>query len=307
MKSVTHAAQGFFRARGVPEVSEVSGAAVEGARVLLALERATLGYPGRPVLRDVSLVLREGEYLGIVGPNGSGKSTLLKTMLGLLPPLAGRVRRSAGSQVAESGQSQSVHFGYVPQRESVDLLFPLTVRQVVAMGRYGRAGLIRRLGRGDWERVDHALERVGIADLARRGLAELSGGQRQRALIARALATEPEILVLDEPTNGMDLASEHALLELIDQLHRASDLTVLMVTHLLNNVANYAERVAILCDGRLEAGERDVMLSEARLSRLYRMPVRVDRRDGLLLIAAERNGGAHSLATCAFDGEEVTP
>lgn len=278
--------RGFYRARGAGSslpMTDAAGARAATRRTLLALESATLGYPGRPVLRDVSLTVREGDYLGIVGPNGSGKSTLLKTLLGLLPPLSGTAPREAAGD-----RAGAVHFGYVPQRDGVDLLYPLTVRQVVGMGRYGRAGLFRRLGHGDWERVDAALERVGIAGLAGRGLDELSGGQRQRALIARALAGEPDILVLDEPTNGMDLASEHALLELIHELHGATGLTVLMVTHLLNNVANHARQVAIIADGRLEAGEREVMLSDERLSQLYGMPVRVDRHEGRLLIASAR-------------------
>jgi ABC-type Mn2+/Zn2+ transport system ATPase subunit len=232
------------------------------------LQDAILGYGRRPVLRDVSLELREGDYLGVVGPNGSGKTTLIKTMLGLLSPL--------GGTVAIAPARGPLRLGYVPQRDTVDAIFPLRVRDIAAMGRYGRVGLIRRLGRSDWEAVDRALERVGIADLARRGYGELSGGQRQRTLIARALAAEPDLLVLDEPTNGMDLSSEHALLELIEELHEASNLTVVLVTHLLANVANYAERIAIIAGERLDVGLRDEMLTEDRLSALYGIPVLVD-------------------------------
>jgi ABC-type Mn2+/Zn2+ transport system ATPase subunit len=253
--------------------------------MLVAVEDVSLGYGGRPVLQHVSLSVYEGEFLGIVGPNGSGKSTLLKALLGLLTPLSGQVRwGDAGSLPGTSPQAR-LHYGYVPQRDTVDPLFPLSVRQIVAMGRYGRVGLFRRLGKADWEAVDEALARVGIQDLAQRGYGQLSGGQRQRTLIARALAAEPDLLVLDEPTNGMDLASEHALLELIRELHQEHDLTVLMVTHLLNNVANYADRIAIIADEALDVGDRDAMLNEERLSLLYHMPVLVDRVGGRVVIA----------------------
>jgi ABC-type Mn2+/Zn2+ transport system ATPase subunit len=159
----------------------------------------------------------------------------------------------------------------------VDTIFPLRVRDIVGMGRYGRVGLFRRLGPADWAAVDQALERVGIADLARRGYGELSGGQRQRTLLARALAGEPDLLVLDEPTNGMDLSSEHALMELIRDLHDRLGLTVVMITHLLGNIVNYAQRIAIITGERLEVGLRDEMMTEARLTQLYGIPVLLDR------------------------------
>jgi ABC-type Mn2+/Zn2+ transport system ATPase subunit len=240
-----------------------------GKQRLIAFRGATLGYGHRVILRDVTLELYEGDFLGIVGPNGAGKSTLVKNMLRLLRPLSGSVTVGKGSS--------PLRFGYVPQRETVDTIFPLQVREIVAMGRYGRVGLLRRLGRADWAAVEQALARVGIADLARRGYGELSGGQRQRTLIARALAAEPDLLILDEPTNGMDLSSEHALLELVRDLHDGSRLTVVLVTHLLNNVANYAQRIAIITGERLGVGPRDEMLTGERLSALYGVPVVVDR------------------------------
>jgi ABC-type Mn2+/Zn2+ transport system ATPase subunit len=278
----------YNRARGSRErLAPADGRQVleQERRMLVAVEDVSLGYGGQPVLKHVSLSVYQGEFLGIVGPNGSGKSTLLKALLGLLAPLSGRVRWGGAGGPLGSSATARPHFGYVPQRDTVDPLFPLSVRQIVAMGRYGRVGLFRRLGKADWDAVDEALDRVGIRDLARRGYGQLSGGQRQRTLIARALAAEPELLVLDEPTNGMDLASEHALLELIRQLHEANDLTVLMVTHLLNNVANYADRIAIIADEALDVGDREAMLNEDRLSLLYHMPVLVDRVGGRVVIA----------------------
>jgi ABC-type Mn2+/Zn2+ transport system ATPase subunit len=255
------------------------------ARPILSAEALVVGYGATAVLRDVSLTINAGEFVGVVGRNGAGKSTLLKTLLGLIPPLSGEVRRSG---CGEPTSGDRFHYGYVPQRDTIDPLFPLSVRQIVAMGRYGRVGLARRLGRDDWEVVDRAIEQVNGAAFARRQYSEISGGQRQRALIARALAVEPDLLVLDEPTVGMDLASEHALLELIERLHHTQRLTILMVTHELIHLANYAHRIAIVAGGSVEFGTLAEMLDNARLSRLYEVPVQVDRlKDRVIITPAE--------------------
>jgi ABC-type Mn2+/Zn2+ transport system ATPase subunit len=250
---------------------------------MIAVRGVTLGYGGVPVLRDVNLEIRAGEFLGIVGPNGSGKTTLIKAILGLLSPMGGTIALAAPG-------GERLHFGYVPQRDTVDAIFPVSVRQIAAMGRFGRVGLIRRLSKADWAAVDEALDRVGIAGLASRSFTQLSGGQKQRTLIARALAAEPDLLVLDEPTNGMDLPSEHALLELIADLHQRTRLTVVMITHLLSNVANYAGRIAIIADAKLEAGDHDEMVNAERLSRLYHTPVFVQQIHGRYVIAPVGGG-----------------
>jgi ABC-type Mn2+/Zn2+ transport system ATPase subunit len=242
---------------------------------LIEFKDAQLGYGRDVVLRDVNLRINRGDFLGIVGPNGSGKTTLIRTFLGLLPQVAGVVHVEPG-----------LHYGYVPQRETVDTLFPIPVEQIVTMGRYGRVGPIVRPGRAHREIALQALEHVGIADLARRSYRDLSGGQKQRALIARALATQPDVLVLDEPTNGMDLASEHSLLELIRRLHDEDKITVVLITHLLSNVANSARRIAIISHARLDVGTREEMLTAERLEKLYDMPVRVENLGGQYAILA---------------------
>ncbi|MDH7568996.1 MAG: ATP-binding cassette domain-containing protein, partial [Armatimonadota bacterium] len=173
----------------------------ENTAPLIVFEDVVLGYGREPVLSDLSFAIRRGDYLGIVGPNGSGKTTLLKGVLGVLPPLSGRIVRGRDG-------GREVRFGYVPQINTVDELYPLGVLDVVLMGRYRRIGLVRRPGKEDRERAMAALEEVGIAHLAPRLYRDLSGGQRQRVLMARALAIEPDILVLDEPTNDMDIAAE---------------------------------------------------------------------------------------------------
>jgi ABC-type Mn2+/Zn2+ transport system ATPase subunit len=244
--------------------------------VLIELSNAQLGYSRRQiVLKDVSLQVRRGEYVGIVGPNGSGKTTLLRTLLGLLRPVAGMVR------VGEGGR---LRIGYVPQRDTVDAMFPIPIEQIVLMGRYPSVGLLRQPGRKDHEIAEWCLDQVGLKHLSHRNFTELSGGQRQRVLIARALATEPELLVLDEPTHGMDMPSEHGLLQLVRRLHVERKLAVVLVSHLLGSVAESAERIAIIAHGGIEEGPREEMLTAERLSRLYDMDVRVHHLDGRIAI-----------------------
>ncbi|MBI3770636.1 MAG: metal ABC transporter ATP-binding protein [Deltaproteobacteria bacterium] len=245
----------------------------------IEFDHVTLGYGRRTVLRDVELSVAAGDFLGIVGPNGAGKTTLLKALLGTLTPIRGTIR------IPERG----LVFGYVPQRQAVDETFPLTVREMILMGRFARIGLFRRPRREDHAFVVEAAEHVAIADLLDRRYRTLSGGQKQRTLIARALAAQPTILVLDEPTNGMDLPAENAIMELVRRLHVADRLTVVMVSHLLNVVASYVARLAIVGGGRLEVGPVATMLTGERLTALYGTPVRVHHVDGAAVVLA---GGA---------------
>jgi ABC-type Mn2+/Zn2+ transport system ATPase subunit len=212
-----------------------------------------------------------------VGPNGSGKSTIVKALLGALKPQAGRI-------VYERVLHEELRFGYVPQRGTLDEFFPLSVGVIVRMGRYKAAGPFHRLDDEDRRAVSEALAAVGITQLTDRRYAELSGGQRQRTLIARALAAGANCLVLDEPTNGMDLGSEQAILELIGRLHDEGGLTVVFVSHLLNEVANTVERLALIDQGRFDHGPVDEILTDARLSALYQTPVHVERVKGVVVI-----------------------
>ncbi len=246
---------------------------------LIRFERAALGYGRHVVLADVDLCVAAGDFLGIVGPNGSGKTTLLRALLGVQAPLAGRVAIAAPAGA----------FGYVPQRELVDETFPLTVREMILMGRYARIGLLRRPGAADGASVVAAAEHVGIADLLDQRYRTLSGGQKQRALIARALVAQPRILVLDEPTNGMDLPAEKAIMDLVLHLHTHDGLTVVMVSHLLNVLASYVRRLAIVGDGRIEVGAVEAMLTPERLTALYGLPVAVERVDGRAVVLPARS------------------
>ena len=244
---------------------------------LVTFDHATLGYGRKIVLRDLSFTIDEGDFLGLVGPNGSGKTTVLRALLGTHPPLSGSVQRADG-----------LRFGYVPQRDQVDYDYPLTAVDVVLMGRYDRIGLGRRPSADDRARAMTALEQVGIPELAGQHLRDLSGGQRQRTLIARALVGEPNVLVLDEPTNGMDLVSTTQILGLVRDLHERSGLTVLMVSHALNEVANYVERIALVVSSGFRIGPTAEIMTESVLSGIYGIPVEVDAFNGHRMVIARR-------------------
>ena len=248
---------------------------------LVRFERVTLGYGDRPVVSDLSFAVDRGDFLGIVGPNGAGKSTILKALLGLIEPRAGRV-------TYEAEVHRDLRFGYVPQRYSLDDLYPLSLRSIVRMARYAGRGLLRRPGDADERIVDRALEAVDIEELADRRFGELSGGQRQRALIARALATEANLLVLDEPTDGMDLLSTHAILGLMRRLNRDEGLTVVFVSHQLNEVANYVDRLLLIDEGRYDWGPVEEVLTAEHLQRVYGIPVAVDRVAGSSVVVVRR-------------------
>lgn len=244
---------------------------------LVTFERATLGYGRDVVLRDLSFSIVEGDFLGLVGPNGSGKTTILRALLGTHGPLSGTVTRDT-----------NLRFGYVPQRDQVDFDYPLTAAEVVLMGRYDRIGLGQRPTALDRSRAMLALEQVGIPELGDRHLKNLSGGQRQRTLIARALVGEPNVLVLDEPTNGMDLVSTTQILGLVRDLHEQSGITVLMVSHALNEVANYVERIALVVADGFRIGPTAEIMTEPVLSGMYGIPVEVSASNGHRVVIARR-------------------
>ena len=223
------------------------------------------------MLDKVNLDVVRGDYLGVVGPNGAGKSTLLLGLLGVLVP-------QAGERVPPP---PSLRVGYVPQRGSLDELFPLTIRDVVMMG-----WELYRSDSPGAARVDAALESVGLKGLSDRRFRELSGGQKQRVLIGRALVIEPELLVLDEPTNGLDLPSEHAIMELTARLHRDGR-SIILVTHQLNLVANYARKLALVGDKVVVTGTTDELLVADRLTAMYGTRVRVAEVDGYRVIVAD--------------------
>jgi len=251
---------------------------------LITFTNATLGYGNHIILRGITFAVDAGEYFGLVGPNGAGKTTIVRAILGSLRPLSGTVKVARPDGLP-------VRFGYVPQRDTVDYVLPYTAREVVMMGRYRDLGLLRRPGAKDREAVARSIAHVQMEAMADRPFRNLSGGQKQRALIARALACDPDVLVLDEPTNGMDLASRIAILDLVRELHREGSLTVLLVSHLLDDVANHVHRLAVVEREVFSVGPVDEVLTGENLSAIYNMPVEVQRSHGRTIIIAGGGNG----------------
>ena len=213
---------------------------------VLVVDDVHVAYGGEPVLAGVGFVVGSGEFVALTGPNGAGKSTLLRVVLGLLAPARGTVSLLGA---APGALTERWRVGYVPQRAVVPDQLPATVAEVVAAGRLARSSWWRRPRRADVEAVDHALESVGVAELRSRRLHELSGGQQQRVLIAKALVTEPRILILDEPVAGVDADSQRLFRDALVHLQQEHGAAVLLVSHELGAVADDLDRIVVLRGG----------------------------------------------------------
>jgi ABC-type Mn2+/Zn2+ transport system ATPase subunit len=231
---------------------------------LLTLEDVAVGYDRHVVLRNVQLHVAQGSFTGLLGANGSGKSTLIKTIIGVIPPLAGQVRFHpvAGREPA---------LGYVPQREALDPIFLLSSLEVVLMGACGRVGPGRFFGQAERDWAHQCLEQAGAADLRRQRFSQLSGGQKQRVLVARALAVKPDLLLLDEPTAGIDAAAAQSILELLRRIHEQQKLTVLMVNHDLAAVRRCAQDVIWLHEGRVLQGSAGELLTREKIEEILKL------------------------------------
>jgi ABC-type Mn2+/Zn2+ transport system ATPase subunit len=238
---------------------------------LIAAEGVTCAYRGRDAVVDVDLAIAEGEFLGIVGPSGSGKTTLLKALLGTIRPATGRVDRRPG-----------LRLGYVPQVESVNWQFPVTVGECVLMARAAR----RRLpwcSRHERAQVRDVLERLGIADLEHRHIRALSGGQQQRVFVARALLGQPDVLLMDEPTSGVDVRTRHEVLHLLDDLN-VEGLAVVITTHDLNGIAAHLPRLLCLNTRVIAHGPSHAVLTAEVLQRTYGAPMTVLAHGGMAVV-----------------------
>ncbi len=229
---------------------------------ILRAENLSMRYESGSALEDISFSLSEGERIAIVGPNGAGKSTLLKIIAGVQKETAGQV------QVFGHAPRGHICIAYLPQRSQVDWTFPVTVADVAMMGRIGHLGLFRNPKAHDWDVVHHALELVKLNHLAKRQIDQLSGGQQQRMFIARALAQEAEIILMDEPMTGLDVTSQDAIFGILDEL-RTRDVTVLVSLHDLKMASEHFDRVMLLNKHLLAIGLAEYALSPEHLIAAY--------------------------------------
>ncbi len=228
----------------------------------LQLENVSVKYQATDALKDISFTLSFGERIAVLGPNGAGKSTLFKVIAGVLKPASG--------QVVVQGQQpdQRACIAYVPQRSLVDWQFPATVAEVVMMGRVGRIRLGRWARHQDWARVYQALDFVGLGAFAQRQIGALSGGQQQRVFIARAIAQEAELLLLDEPFNGLDIQAQEAILKILDMLQN-HQVTVMVATHNINLAATHFDRLLLLKQRLIGFDKTSQILTQDLLSQVY--------------------------------------
>jgi manganese/iron transport system ATP-binding protein len=230
---------------------------------ILEVNQLSVRYDGYLVLENVTFHLHAGERVAVVGPNGAGKSTLFKVVAGVLVPSSGEVK------ISGFGPRGHICIAYVPQRSQVDWRFPASVADVVMMGRIGKIGFFRWPHRSDWDIVHAALEAVDMKSLANRQIGELSGGQQQRTFLARALAQEAELVLMDEPLNGLDAPSQDAILSLLEKL-RQQKITVMVATHDLGQAASHFDRVMLLNKRLVRFGAPQEVLTSENLLLAYR-------------------------------------
>ena len=236
---------------------------VDPSEIPIQIHDMTIAYHRKPVLWDVDLDVPEGQLVGIIGPNGAGKSTMITAIMDLLPKASGWVRI-----YGKPYERMRRMVGYVPQRESVDWDFPVSALEVVTMGRFGRLGWMRRPGREDRRLAEEALDKVGMGDFAGRQISQLSGGQQQRVFLARALAQDTRIYLMDEPFAGVDATTEQAIIDILMEL-RALGRTILCVHHDLQTVTRYFDWVIMLNMRVVASGPTAEVFSEENLHKTY--------------------------------------
>jgi len=247
---------------------------------LIELTDVSAGYRNNPVFTHLSLTIEEGQFAGIIGPTGSGKTTLLKTILGTNVPHGGNVR-VMGRPIKQLPPGS---IGYVPQLETVDWTFPVTVEQVILMGLYIRRPWIPWASREEKRKVHELADKLNIGDTLHSHIRDVSGGQQQRAFLARALIADPKILVLDEPTAGVDIKTQHDVLHLLAHLNE-DGITILLTTHDLNAVASHLPWVICFNKQIISQGEPKDIFTKDVLERTYGGDIAIVEQDGLLLIA----------------------
>ena len=266
------------------------------ARPVVELQGVTAGYNGSRVLRDVDLRVMPGDFVGLLGPSGSGKTTLLRTILGAVPVQAGQVR--VNDKAVRGRRNRA---GYVPQLETIDWNFPVTVEEAVMMGRTMSNALFPWFRKQERELAYDMMERLGIANLGKRQIRQLSGGQQQRVFLARALVSNPELLLLDEPTSGVDVKTRDDVMHLLHDLNHAG-VSIILTTHEINAVAVHLPRIVCLNGSIVADGPPHQVITPHILREVYGADMPVIQYHGMTLVAEsahfwmERNGG---------DGEPV--
>jgi ABC-type Mn2+/Zn2+ transport system ATPase subunit len=249
------------------------------ATPLVELDRVTCAFDGPPVVADASIVVDDGDFIGVVGPSGSGKTTLLRAILGTVRPVAGSLRKRGG-----------ISIGYVPQTETVKWDFPVTVAECVLMARPGR--IVPWRSRAEQAEVDEVLERLGLGGLGTRHIRQLSGGQQQRMFIARALLGRPQLLLMDEPTSGVDVKTRHEILHLLRELN-ASGLSIVLTTHDLNGIAAHLPHIVCLNTRVIGAGVPHDVLTPDVLEQTYGARMEVLVHGGMPVVVDYAGDGAN--------------
>ena len=244
---------------------------------ILDVHKISARYNGRFALEDITFHLHIGERVAVVGPNGAGKSTLFKVVAGVLHPSSGEVN------IYGSTPSGHVCIAYIPQRSQVDWAFPVNVADVVMMGRIAQLGLLGWPKKHDWELVHEMLKLVDLEELSKRQISELSGGQQQRMFIARALAQEAELMLMDEPLSGLDTPSQEKILSLLDELKR-KNVTVMVATHDLEQASEYFDRIMLLNHRLIGFGSPDEVLQTEKLVQAYGGRLRSASGDDVLTV-----------------------
>lgn len=243
---------------------------------ILDVQGLTVRYNGHVALEDITFHLHEGERVAVVGPNGAGKSTLFKVVSGVISPTTGEVN------IFGSKPRGHVCIAYIPQRSQVDWNFPLSVADVVMMGRSAKLGPLNWPRKKDWDFVHHALDTVELADLTTRQIGQLSGGQQQRMFIARALAQEAELMLMDEPLTGLDTPAQEGILSLLDRLKR-ENVTVMVATHDLEQAANHFDRIMLLNHRMIAFDEPNKVLHTENLVKAYGGRMRLDAEGAMVM------------------------
>ncbi len=246
---------------------------IDHTKNIIEVKDICFSYGKEQVLKDISLQIHQGDYLGIIGPNGAGKTTLLKIMLGLLKPNCGQIELF-GKEIEDFKDWQKI--GYVPQKATnFDTNFPVTVEEAVMMGRYARAGLFHQITKKDQEIVQKSLEQVGMWEYKNRLIGDISGGQQQRVFIARALAGEPEVIFLDEPTTGVDEKTQDEFYSLLKKLNQEFSLTLILISHDIERITKEVMHIACIDQKLVCHTSPEEYMKESHMIRIAGEPVKV--------------------------------